>query len=447
MKMHPICQGNHLDLRSGVSRRDFMYVGMAGGLGLTLPNLLKLQAAAASGAMPEVEAFKPIADSVIHIYLPGGMAHQESWDPKPFAAPDYRGPFTPIKTSLPGEYVGEKFVNIAKIMNKLTVIRSMTHGEAAHERGTHNMFTGYKPSPAIKFPSFGSVISHEQGSRNNLPPYVVVPSMVAPEQGTGYMSSAFGPFALGSDPADKNFTVRDLLTPKGMEGARFDRRRSLLGTVDEHFKSIEKSDSINAMDSFYDAAYGLISSQKAREAFDLNKESDKLRDEYGRNTAGQRFLLARRLVESGVRMVSVNYGGWDHHSNIKGAFEGQAPSFDQAFARLITDLEERGMLDRTLVMVSSEFGRTPKINGTNGRDHWPRVFSVALAGGGFKKGYIHGASDALGGEPDRDAVSPQDLAMTMYRQLGINGEKRIVADGGRPIDIVNGGRIMNDLLA
>ncbi len=446
MKMHPICQGNHLDLRSGVSRRDFLYVGMAGGLGLTLPSLLKLQAATTQ-VMPDVEAFKPVADSIIHIYLPGGMAHQESWDPKPFAAPDYRGPFTPIKTSVPGEYVGEKFQQIAKIMNKLTVIRSMTHGEAAHERGTHNMFTGYKPSPAIKFPSFGSVISHEQGSRNNLPPYVVVPSMVAPEQGTGYMSSAFGPFALGSDPADKNFTVRDLLTPKDVAGNRFDRRRSLLNVVDDHFKSIEKADSINAMDSFYDAAYGLISSQKAREAFDLNKESDKLRDEYGRNTAGQRFLLARRLVEAGVRMVSVNYGGWDHHSNIKGAFENTAPNFDQGFARLITDLEERGMLDRTLVMVSSEFGRTPKINGTNGRDHWPRVFSVALAGGGFKKGYIHGASDALGGEPDRDAVSPQDLAMTMYRLLGINGEKRIMADGVRPIDIVNGGRIMNELLA
>jgi hypothetical protein len=448
MKMHPICQGNHLDLRSGVSRRDFLYVGMAGGLGLTLPQLLKLQAAnSVSPAMPEVEAFKPIADSIIHIYLPGGMAHQESWDPKPFAAPDYRGPYTPIKTSIPGEYVGEKFQEIAKIMNKLTIIRSMTHGEAAHERGTHNMFTGYKPSPAIKFPSFGSVISHEQGSRNNLPPYVVVPNVIAPEQGTGYMSSAYGPFALGSDPADRNFTVRDLLTPKGMEGNRFDRRRSLLSTVDEHFKTIEKSDSINAMDSFYDAAYGLISSQKAREAFDLNKESDKLRDEYGRNTAGQRFLLARRLVESGVRMVSVNYGGWDHHSNIKNAFDGQAPNFDKAFARLITDLEERGMLDRTLVMVSSEFGRTPKINGTNGRDHWPRVFSVALAGGGFKKGYIHGASDALGGEPDRDAVSPMDLAKSVYRLLGINGDKRIMAPGDRPIDIVNGGRIMTELFA
>jgi hypothetical protein len=309
------------------------------------------------------------------------------------------------------------------------------------------MFTGYRPSPAIKFPSFGSIISHELGSRNNLPPYVAVPNVFAPDQGTGYMSSAFGPFALDSDPADKNFTVRDLLTPKDIDEKRFDRRRSLLGTVDEHFRTVEKADSINAMDSFYQAAYGLISSTQAREAFDLSKETDKLRDEYGRNTAGQRFLLARRLVEAGVRMVSVNYGSWDHHSNIKSAFDGQAPSFDQAFARLIRDLDERGMLKKTLVIVSSEFGRTPKVNGTNGRDHWPRVFSVAMAGGGVKEGYIHGASDALGGEPDRDAVGPEDLAKTMYRLLGINGEKRIVADGVRPIDIVNGGRILSEVLA
>ena len=444
MKMHPNCQGNHLDLRAGASRRDFLYVGMAGSLGLTLPDLLRLQAAP---VIPEVESFKAVADSVIHIYLPGGMAQHESWDPKPFASPEYRGPYTPIKTSIPGEYVGEKFQNIAKIMNKLTVIRSMTHGEAAHERGTHNMFTGYRPSPAIKFPSFGSVISHELGIRNSLPPYVVVPNVSIPEQGTGYMSSAFGPFALGSDPADKGFTVRDLLAPKEIDQKRFDRRRSLLGTVDDHFKNAEKSDAISAMDSFYQSAYNLISSSQAREAFDLTKETDKLRDEYGRNTAGQRFLLARRLVEAGVRMVSVTYGGWDHHSNIKGAFDGQAPNFDQAFARLIRDLDERGMLKRTLVMVSSEFGRTPKINGTNGRDHWPRVFSVAFAGGGMKEGYIHGASDALGSEPDRDAVGPEDIAKTMYRLLGINGEKRLMSDGNRPIDIVNGGRIMTELLA
>ena len=443
MKLHRNCEGNHPDVLNALSRRDFMHIGMVGTLGLSLPNMLRLKAS----AIPSVESFTAMADSVIHIYLPGGMAQHESWDPKPFASPDYRGPYTPIKTSIPGEYVGEKFVNIAKIMNKLTIVRSMTHGEAAHERGTHNMFTGYRPSPALKFPSYGSVISHEQGSRNNLPPYVVVPSQSIPDQGTGYMSSAFGPFALGSDPASANFAVRDLLAPKDVTTQRFDRRRSMLAAVDEHFRATEKSDAIGAMDSFQQAAYGLVSSAKAREAFDLSKESDKLRDEYGRNTAGQRFLLARRLVEAGVRMVSVTFGSWDHHSNIKGSFDGQAPSFDQAFARLITDLQDRGMLKRTLVLVSSEFGRTPKINGTNGRDHWPRVFSVAMAGGGMKEGYIHGASDALGGEPDRDAVGPEDLAKTMYRVLGINAEKRIMSEGGRPIDIVNGGRVMTDWLA
>ena len=442
MKMHPLCQGNHSDLMSAQSRRDFIQVGAIAGLGLTLPEMLKLRAL----EMPKVEAFTPIAESVIHIYLPGGMAQHESWDPKPFASPDYRGPFSPIK-GVTGEYVGEKFANIAKILDKITIIRSMTHGEAAHERGTHNMFTGYRPSPAIKFPSFGSVISHEQGSRNNLPPYVVVPNVSAPEQMSGYMSSAYGPFALGSDPADKGFNVRDLLSPKDIDQKRFDRRRSLLGAVDEHFRTIEKSDALNAMDSFYQAAYGMVSSQKAREAFNLNAEPDKLRDEYGRNTAGQRFLLARRLVESGVRMVSVTYGGWDHHSNIKSAFEGQAPNFDVAFSRLIRDLEDRGMLSKTLVMVSSEFGRTPKVNNTNGRDHWPRVFSVAMAGGGVKKGHIYGSSDALGGEPDTNPVSPMDLARTMYRLIGINADKRIVADGVRPIDIVNGGSVLTDILA
>jgi len=445
MKMHPLCSGNHSNLFvTSQGRRDFLQVGAMAGLGLTLPNLLKLQAAAID--MPKVETFKPIATSIIHIFLPGGMAQHESWDPKPFASPDYRGPFNPVK-GVTGEYVGEKFVNIAKILDKISMIRSVSHGEAAHERGTCNMLTGYRPSPAIKFPSFGTIISHEQGARNNLPPYVAIPSVFAPEQGSGYMSSAYGPFALGSDPADAGFTVRDLAAPKDVDPKRFDRRRSLLSAVDAHFRSIEKSDALNAMDSFYDAAYSLISSNKAREAFNLSAEPAKLRDEYGRNAAGQRFLLARRLVEAGTRMVSVNYGGWDHHSNIKGAFESQAPQFDVAFARLIRDLDERGLLDTTLVLVSSEFGRTPKINSTNGRDHYPRVFSVAMAGGGVKKGFVYGKSDALGGEPDENMVGPEDLARTMYRLLGINSQKRLVLEGVRPIDIVNGGRLINELIA
>lgn len=444
MKMHRQCSGNHSNLfTTSQGRRDFLQVGAMAGLGLTLPHLLKLQAAT---LMPAVESFKPIATSIIHIFLPGGMAQHESWDPKPFASPEYRGPFSPIKGTT-GEFVGAKFVNIAKILDKISIIRSVTHGEAAHERGTNNMLTGYRPSPAIKFPSFGSILSHELGGRNNIPPYIAVPGVFAPQQGSGYMSSAYGPFALGSDPADRGFTVRDLNSPKDVDPKRFDRRRTLLQTVDEHFRTSEKSDALSAMDSFYDAAYKLISSDKAREAFNLDAEPAKLRDEYGRNPAGQRFLLARRLVEAGTRMVSVNYGSWDHHSNIKGAFESQAPQFDTAFARLIRDLDERGLLDTTLVLVSSEFGRTPKINSTNGRDHHPRVFSVAMAGGGVKKGYVYGKSDALGAEPDENPVAPEDLARTMYRLLGINSQKRLVLEGVRPIDIVNGGKLLTDLIA
>ncbi len=428
---------------NSAGRREFLQVGACTALGLSLPQWLKLQAA---HAMPEVGSYQPVAQSIIHIYLPGGMAQHESWDPKPFASPDYRGPFSPIK-GVTGEYVGGRFERIARILDKITMIRSVTHGEAAHERGTHNMFTGYRPSPAIKFPSFGSMISHELGSRNNLPPYVAVPGVFAPDQGSGYMSSAYGPFALGADPADRHFAVRDLATPKGIDEQRFERRRSLLGVVDEHFRSTEKSDGLSAMDSFYQAAYSLISSSQAREAFALEREPAALRDAYGRHAAGQRFLLARRLVEAGVRMVSVNYGSWDHHSNIRGAFESQAPAFDQAFAQLITDLDQRGLLDSTLVLVSSEFGRTPRINGTNGRDHYPRVFSVAMAGGGIHRGMVYGSSDALGAEPSENPVGPEDLAKTMYRLLGINAEKRIIVEGVRPIDIVNGGRMLSDIFS
>jgi uncharacterized protein DUF1501 len=449
MKMHSRCEGGHLDLGLGQNRREFLFAGLAGGLGLTLPNLLRLQA---EMKIPEVAKVDAKADSVIHIYLPGGMAHQESWDPKPFASADYRGPLTPVKTKLPGIYFGEHFQKTAEIADKICVIRSMTHGEAAHERGTHNMFTGYRPSPAIKYPSFGSVISHELGVKNNLPPYVCVPQAFngvagGEAMGSGYLSTAYGPFSLGSDPATSNFNVRDLALPGDISEQRFERRRSLLDTVDAHFRNLEKSDALDAMDSFYQKAYGMISSQKAREAFDLNKESPKLRDEYGHNQAGQRFLLARRLVEAGVRLVTVTYSGWDFHSDIKRGFANSAPNFDVAYARLIRDLEERGLLDRTLVMVSSEFGRSPKINNTNGRDHYPRVFSVAMAGGGLKKGMVYGSSDPLGGEPDQDPVSPESLAKTMYRLMGINAEKRLMADGGRPIDIVRGGELLNDLIA
>jgi hypothetical protein len=384
---------------------------------------------------------------VIHIFLPGGLAHQESFDPKPFAPAEYRGPFGAIDTKIPGIQFGEFMKETANIADKITVIRSMSHGEAAHERGTHNMFTGYRPSPALSFPSMGSVVSHELGSRNDLPPYVCVPNVPNEYANSGYLSSAYGPFALGADPAQGNFQVRDLNLAGGVDEKRFDRRRSLLKTVDDHFRTLEKSDALDSMDAFYQHAYKLISSQKAREAFDLSKEDDKIKEEYGKNAAGQRMLLARRLVEGGVRFVSLTAGGWDHHDNIKAGIEGNMPDTDRAIATLIRDLDRRGMLANTLVMVSSEFGRTPKINPTGGRDHWPRVFSTMLAGGGMKAGYVHGSSDSLGGEPEEDKVGVEDLAKTIYHQIGIKAESELMSPGERPIEIVDGGEVLDAILA
>jgi hypothetical protein len=426
------------------SRREFLYVGLVGGLGLSLGDFFKAQAAQQAGLTQPLVAK---AQSLIHIFLPGGCAHHETWDPKPFAPIEYRGPLGTVDTAIPGVKFSQHMQKTAKIADKITVVRSMTHGEAAHERGTHNMFTGYRPSPAIQYPSMGSVVSHELGSRNNLPPYVCIPGVPNEFAGSGYLSTAHGPFSLGGDPANKGFSVRDLNMHNGITDDRFARRRDILGTVDEHFRTLEKSDALTAMDSFYQSAYALVSSKEAREAFNLSAEPDAIRNEYGMTEAGQRMLMARRLVEAGVRFVSLTYGGWDHHSNIARSLERQLPTFDQAYAALIADLDRRGMLDKTLVMVTSEFGRTPKINKDAGRDHWPRVFSVAFAGGGFKRGHVYGSSDPTGSEPDQDPLTVENMAATVFTQLGIKPEKKLIAPGNRPIDIVRSGTVVADLLA
>ncbi|MDG1151602.1 MAG: DUF1501 domain-containing protein [Akkermansiaceae bacterium] len=435
------CPGN--PFANDFSRRGFLHVGLLGGLGLSLPQFLSMEAKA---QQKQYKTREGVAKSVIQIFLPGGMAHQESWDPKPYAPTEYRGPFGTINTSIKGIKFSQNLKHTAKIADKMTIIRSMAHGEAAHERGTHNMFTGYKPSPALQYPAMGSVVAHELGPNNNLPPYVCVPSVPNEFANSGYLSSAFGPFAIGSEPSRGDFKVRDLNMPGGVDDTRFNRRRSLLETVDHHFRTIEESDALDSMDAFYQHAYKLISSQEAREAFNLKAEPEAVQNRYGMNTPGQRMLLARRLVEAGTRFVSLTAGGWDHHDNIKNGIQGQMPPVDQAIAALISDLDERGLLDSTLVMVTSEFGRTPKINGTGGRDHWPRVFSVGLAGGGVQRGLVHGSSDALGGEPEEDMVGIQDLATTVYNQLGITGDKELMAPGDRPIEIVDGGRILDEIL-
>lgn len=422
-----------------MNRREFLYTGLFGGLGLSTGDFLKLRAE--SGAVAK-------ASSVIHIFLPGGAAAQETWDPKVNAASEYRGPLKSIPTVIPGVHFSEHMKKTAKIADKLTVVRSMTHGEAAHERGTTSMFTGYKPSPAVTYPSFGSVVSNQLGGANNLPPYVCIPQKLNNNgndvAGSGFLSNAYGPFSLGSDPASKSFKVRDLQSDLPSE--RFERRKSILETVDSHFRYTENSDELVAMESFYQQAYALISSESARRAFNLAEEKQLTREAYGLNEAGQRLLMARRLVESGVKFVSVTYGGWDMHNNIGSQMDKQLPAFDQAYAALISDLAERGMLANTLVMVSSEFGRTPKINQNAGRDHWPRVFSVVFAGGGFKEGLVYGESTVTGDDVADKPLSVENLAATLYNQIGIDPEGTIMAPGGRPVKLVYNGSVVKELL-
>jgi uncharacterized protein (DUF1501 family) len=431
-------------------RRDFLRAGWLGGLGLSLGNLFRLQAAETT--RPKTE---PKATSVIHIYLQGGFAHMDSFDPKPDAPLEYRGILGAIDTALPGVQFSSHMQETAKVADRLTVVRSMSHTEVDHSRGEHSMFTGYRPSPALVYPSMGSVVAQEQGPRAALPPYVCVPTQGSQFLGSGYLSNSCGPFALGTDPARPNFTVRDLSRPSGVDEPRFDSRKSWKDLVDEHFREIERDDALVTMDSFYQRAYDLLASSTAREAFSLHGETEATRELYGmkawgpvlRPSAGARFLIARRLVEAGARFVTVTYGAWDTHAYHYRGIETQMPDFDKAFAGLIRDLEERGLFDSTLVMVTSEFGRTPKVNAGGGRDHWPRVFSIVMAGGGIKRGQVYGASDGLAGEPANTPLSVEDYATTVYHLLGIDARKDLMSPGNRPQQIVMNGKVARGLLA
>jgi hypothetical protein len=412
---------------------------------LSLGEMLRMEKA--HGQQKFYESKEGAAKSVIHVTLSGGMAAQESWDPKPEAPLEYRGPLGVVKSNLPGVVLSENLPLMAKMLDKVTLIRSMTGKEADHGRATYTMFTGYRQSPAVQHPSIGSVVSHEFGPRNGLPAYVGVPDAKT-DGGTGYLSAKYGPFGVGSDPAGGKFKVRDLTLPSSMTEDRMERRKSMRVAVEDHLRQMDtRADVIEAMDEFYQQAYTMISSPKAREAFDMSKESQATISRYGIHEAGQRCLLARRLVEGGVRFVTVAYDGWDHHANIADANKKKLPALDQALAALISDLDERGLLDSTLVMVTSEFGRTPKINQTAGRDHFARVWSTMLAGGGITRGQVYGSTDATATEPDTDPVRVEDLMMTVYHQMGINADKELMAPGPRPMEIVDGGHVIKDIVS
>lgn len=421
------------------TRREFLQVGFIAGLGLSLGDFLLMQAAQADSGSAK-------ADSVIFIFMAGGMSHMETFDPKPNAPLEIRGDLGAVKTNT-GEEFGGLFAQMAQVADKMTVIRSLTHGEAAHERGTHNMLTGYKPSAAIQYPSMGSVVAHEYGPRKDIPPYLAIPSASDPYMGQGYLSAQYGPFSVGGEPNTDGFQVRDLNLPGGVDAERMERRKTLLDKVNHHFSALEATEMLEAMDSYYQRAYDLVASPTAREAFNIMAEPEEMRNLYGRTAIGQRLLLARRLVEGGARFVTVIDGGWDHHVNIRDAMRNQLPAVDQGVAALIRDLDQRGMLEKTLVVMVTEFGRTVKLNADGGRDHWPKAFSVMMAGAGVRGGGIYGKTDQRGAEPVQDPVSPEDLAATIFTLIGIDPAKRLISPGDRPVDIVRGGSVLYDILA
>jgi uncharacterized protein (DUF1501 family) len=436
------------------TRRELIRVGWLGALGLSLGSFLRLEDARADAPARKIE---PRAKSVIHIYLQGGFPHMDSFDPKPDAPAEYRGILTTVPTKLTGERFTEHMVKMAAIADKVTIVRGMTHTEVDHSRGQHSMFTGYRPSPALLYPSMGSVTAHELGPRRDMPPYIAVPTAGNPYLGSGYLSNAYGPFALGADPGRAGFSVRDLSLPQGVDEAQFDSRKQWKELVDDHFAKTEKDDALATMSSFHQQAYGMLSSPSVREAFSLKGESDKTKELYGmigltgplsfRNAGAARFLIARRLIEAGARFVTVTFGSWDTHSAHYKGIEVQMPMLDIALSGLLTDLDQRGLLDSTLVLLNSEFGRTPKINAGGGRDHWPRVFTILLAGGGIKRGQIYGTSDALAAEPVKSPLSVEDYAHTLYHLIGIDAKKDLVSPGGRPQQIVMNGKVAKGLLA
>ena len=418
------------------NRRDFLRTTGLCGLGLGLaPHLAPRPRAVAC------------AKAVIHLHLGGGLSHIDSFDPKPEAPVEVRGPFGTVKCAGHGERLCDQLPKIAAIADKITIVRSLTHSEADHDRGTHSMLTGFQPSPAITYPSLGAVVAHELAARNNLPPYVCVPATASAFEGTGYLSAAFAPFAIGDNPARGNFRVRDLAAGRGIDDARRERQKQLLHDLDAGFGELGAGDVLAANEAFYRQAWALIESPAAREAFDLAKEADAMKERYGRTTLGMGSLLARRLVQGGARYVMVNLGGFDHHTQIGRDLAPRLREVNQSFAALVADLDATGLLAETIVLLTTEFGRTPKQNPDAGRDHWQRVFSVVLAGGGIARGVVHGASNATGAEPERDPVKPADLAATVFTRLGIDPETKLLAPGDRPIDLVRDGRVLREVLA
>jgi len=433
----------------GMTRRDTLWVGGSSLVaGLSLPRLLQLEARATTLSAPKAKA-------CIFLFLEGGPSTIDMWDLKPDAPAEIRGPYDPIATSIPGTFVGEKLPRCAKVADKFTILRSHSHKDNGHSTGYHYCLTGYKaifPDGNLRvpnnelYPSIGSIVSRELGQRGTVPPYLNMPnSMVA--GGPGFYGVEHAPFVIETDPVQPDFEVRDLQPIPGVSSSRFRGRQKTLEDIQRLRDKGQLPGRAGVMAKYYEKAYDLITSPAAKKAFDLQAEKESVRAEYGYTSLGQCALLGRRLVEAGCRFIGIDHGSWDAHFD---CFPTQNkdlfPQADMAFSALVNDLDDRGLLDDTLVVMMGEMGRTPRINNRAGRDHWSMCQSILFAGGGTKRGQVIGASDRYAEYPTTQSYGVEDVLFTMFTLMGIDPKKTYHTPLGRPVPIVNGGQLMTELV-
>jgi hypothetical protein len=437
-----------------ISRRRLLQAGTLGCLGLSLPRLLQVRAAAATSRRGEA------IQSCILLFYYGGPSHLDTWDMKPGAPREIRGEFRSGATKVPGIGICEHLPGCARVMNKLAIVRSMHHPMRNHNSAAVEALCGRTPlrgdlellaDDADSFPCYGAAVSSATAGQRSVPVHIALPHVMhnvvmLPGQTAGFLGAAFNPFQITKDPSAPDFGVGDLALPGDLPLARLEDRQSLLALVDRQKIRAEQLATRQAMSVYQEKAFALLHSAQVRRAFDLSLESPSLRDHYGRNTLGQSLLLARRLVEAGVRFVNVNdkihngqLANWDsHEKNFVRLKDDLLPPADRAFSALVDDLDSRGLLDSTLVVALAEFGRTPQINKAAGRDHWPDCYSIVLAGGGVSGGAIYGASDKIGAYPASDPVTPGDLAATLFWRFGIDPQTKVYDRAGRPYHLAEG---------
>jgi hypothetical protein len=436
----------------GFHRRDFLAVGSAGLLGLTLPGFLAAQAQ----AKPKDDSrSKGKAQSVILVWLAGGPATIDMWDNKPDAPEGIRGEFKSIPTSADGIQLAETLPKMAKVANKVSIVRSLYHTIPSHGPAAVFMTTGNKPTAALQYPTVGSLASKLLRTEVGVPPYVTFGDQR--NGGAGYLGTGYNPFVIegnGNPNANPNaratggFRVRGLSLDGRFTLDELEKRDQLLRKFDTGFRGLDQSsDLVDGLDAFHKQALEILRSDKTKKAFDMNAEKPATREAYGATNLGQACLAARRLVEAGVRFATVSIGGWDTH---QGTFtrhkNNLMPPLDQTLSALIADLDDRGLLDSTIVMCAGEFGRTPKINRNAGRDHWARSMACVLAGGGFKRGYAHGTTDASGMAPATEPVTPDDVSATIVSRLGIDPHMELQTSTGRPIQLFREGKVIEKLV-